>query len=180
MIQDLEQFYETPAREPYVRREAEMFTADPLPSPGNQNQYANGGGPAFIPNHFSSTGQAEREAEGTANFDGQPHLGHVTALQRTSRAVNGTPIHIRADGPGFDSLDVPDGSSQPKLQFAIFVPTAAFFASMRRSQASPDLVKKYSVPAANVGLERFLTATRRQNFLVPPRLRRAFPLVELT
>jgi hypothetical protein len=28
------------------------------------------------------------------------------------------------------------------------------------------------------GLERFLTATRRQNFLVPPRRHRAFPLVE--
>ena len=29
------------------------------------------------------------------------------------------------------------------------------------------------------GLERFLTATRRQNFLVPPRRHRAFPLTEL-
>jgi hypothetical protein len=30
------------------------------------------------------------------------------------------------------------------------------------------------------GLERFLTATRRQNFLVPPRRHRAFPLIELS
>jgi hypothetical protein len=30
------------------------------------------------------------------------------------------------------------------------------------------------------GLERFITATRRQNFLVPPRRHRAFPLLELT
>jgi hypothetical protein len=29
------------------------------------------------------------------------------------------------------------------------------------------------------GLERFITATRRQNFLVPPRRHRAFPLLEL-
>jgi hypothetical protein len=29
------------------------------------------------------------------------------------------------------------------------------------------------------GLERFITATRWQNFLVPPRRQRAFPLVEL-
>ena len=29
------------------------------------------------------------------------------------------------------------------------------------------------------GLERFITATRRQNFLVPPRRHRSFPLVEL-
>jgi hypothetical protein len=27
--------------------------------------------------------------------------------------------------------------------------------------------------------ERFITATRRQNFLCPPRRNRAFPLVEL-
>lgn len=30
------------------------------------------------------------------------------------------------------------------------------------------------------GLERFITATRRQNFLIPPRRNRAFPLRELT
>jgi hypothetical protein len=28
-------------------------------------------------------------------------------------------------------------------------------------------------------LERFMTATRRQNFLVPPRRHRAFPMLEL-
>jgi hypothetical protein len=50
---------------------------------------------------------------------------------------------------------------------------------MRSSQASLDLAQKYNVSAENLGLERFLTATRRQNFLVPPRQHRAFPLVEL-
>jgi hypothetical protein len=88
-------------------------------------------------------------------------------------------MHIRADGPGFDSLDVPDGSQQPKLHFAIYVPTADFFATMRRNQASPDLVQRSGVPEQNQGIERFLTATRRQNFLVPPRRNRAFPLAEL-
>jgi hypothetical protein len=29
------------------------------------------------------------------------------------------------------------------------------------------------------GVERFITTTRRQNFLVPPRRNRAFPLIEL-
>ena len=83
------------------------------------------------------------------------------------------------DGPGYDPMDVPDGSSQPKLQFTAFVPTADFFARMRRNQASLDLVRKYSVADENNGLERFITATRRQNFLVPPRRHRAFPLLEL-
>ncbi len=179
VIQDLEQFYERPD-ETYVRRAAAMFSADPVPRPGNANQFANGGGPAVR----SPTSSAIRcapmgEAEGTSTFDGQPHIAHTTALQRTSRAPDRKPMHIRADGPGFDSLDVPDGSQQPKLHFSIFVPTAAFFATMRRSQASLDLAQKYDVPAQNLGLERFLTATRRQNFLVPPRRNRAFPLVEL-
>ncbi|MBV9710784.1 MAG: hypothetical protein JO011_07720, partial [Ktedonobacteraceae bacterium] len=35
-----------------------------------------------------------------------------------------------------------------------------------------------TVDSDDNGLERFLTATRRQNFLVPPRSRRAFPLRE--
>jgi hypothetical protein len=178
VIQDLEQFYERPG-ETYERREAEMFSADPLPRAANQNPYSNGGGPAFIENVFAGTQQAEREAEGAQNFDGQRWISHTSGLQRTSRAQNRTPMHIRADGPGYDALDVPDGSSQPKLHFSIFVPTAQFFASMRRSQASQDLAQKYSVPQSNLGLERFLTATRRQNFLVPPRRNRAFPLVEL-
>ena len=65
-------------------------------------------------------------------------------------------------------------------KYSIFVPSADFFATMRRNQASPDLAQQYNVPAANVGLERFITATRRQNFLVPPRRHRAFPLLELT
>jgi hypothetical protein len=88
-------------------------------------------------------------------------------------------MHIRADGPGYDALDVPYGSSQPKLHFSIYVPTADFFATMRRSQASLDLAQRYSVAPSNLGLERFLTATRRQNFLVQPRRHRSFPLVEL-
>jgi hypothetical protein len=50
---------------------------------------------------------------------------------------------------------------------------------MRRNQASLDLARQFAVDDADNGLERFLTATRRQNFLVPPRRHRAFPLVEL-
>ena len=59
------------------------------------------------------------------------------------------------------------------------MPTADFFARMRRNQASLDLVRKYGVDDENNGLERFITATRRQNFLVPPRRHRAFPLLEM-
>ena len=179
LILDLEQFYERPG-ETYIRRAAEMFTANPVPSPGYPDQFTDGGGPALIPNVFEGPNAARYEAEARGTFDGEPHIGHMSAVQRSSRTANGVPIHIRADGPGFDALDVPDGSQQPKLHFSIFVPTADFFATMRRNQASPDLAGQHGVPARNLGLERFTTATRRQNFLVPPRHHRAFPLLEFT
>src|SRR5262249_2839087 len=79
------------------------------------------------------------------------------------------------------SMDVPDGSDQPKLQFTAFVPSADFFRAMRSNQAAVDLIAATGnlVADEDNGLERFITATRRQNFLVPPRRHRAFPLLEL-
>lgn len=77
-------------------------------------------------------------------------------------------------------MDVPDGANQPKVQFTIFVPSADFFASLRTHQASLDLQRTHNVQPDVNGLERFLTATRRQNFLIPPRRHRAFPLTEFT
>ena len=179
LIQDLEQFYENP-KETYERRAAAMFGSNPLPSRGYADQYTDGGGPAALRSFFLSNLSASSEAEAPAQFDQQRHIGHSTALQRSSRAANAKPLHIRADGPGFDSLDVPDGSLQPKLNFSIFVPTADFFRTMRRNQASLDLAQQNNVPPDNLGLERFITATRRQNFLVPARANRSFPLLELT
>lgn len=177
-IQDLAQFYANPD-EPFTERCQYMFRSNPIPAAGNADQFANGGGPAFLENVFQGTGDALRNAEGLNTFGGERRMGHLPALQRSSRAQDGTPVHIRMDGAGYDNLDVPDGSNQPKLQFTAFVPTGDFFNTMRKNQASLDLVEKYGVAEEDNGLERFITATRRQNFLVPPRQRRAFPLLEL-
>ena len=46
------------------------------------------------------------------------------------------------------------------------------------NQASLDLQHTYGVDPHDNGLERFITATRRQNFLIPPRRHRAFPFAE--
>ncbi len=131
----------------------------------------------------------------SATFTGTGRVGHEAALQRVSRASDGTPIHIRMDGPGIDGMDVPAfrtfpgsngvdvpaGSNQFKLQFMIFVPTADFFAQMRNSAGAQDLQHQFLANQDDDnGLERFITATRRQNFLVPPRRHRSFPLLELT
>jgi hypothetical protein len=210
VIEDLAQFYADPA-EPYTERVQYMFRSDPIPALGNGDQFGNGGGVAHLTNdasvflHYKSLGTTEAIATAASPNvvnDAQPanapqpgggprnpRMGHLSALQQNSRAADGTPLHIRMDGPGFDSLDVPDGSNQPKLEFSVFVPSAEFFRVMRAGTAALNFQAfdpnrggstTGTVDSDDNGLERFLTATRRQNFLVPPRLHRAFPLLELT
>jgi hypothetical protein len=192
VLMDMMQFFDIPdgSTTPgddgvFTERVQYMFTS-PQISNGNADQLTNGGGPAFLPNNFRDTQEAVRTAQGIGtNVDpdtGQRErrIGHEAALQRFSRAADGTPIHIRMDGAGFDNMDVPGGGNLAKLQFTVFVPTSDFFNLMRRNGASLDLQNQFGVDEDENGLERFLTTTRRQNFLVPPRRHRAFPLVELT
>jgi hypothetical protein len=218
-IEDAYQFYATPGQDPrhsdgepftercqYMFRSNQLGTPNGIPAVGNTDQYTNGGGPAYINNVFQGTGAAAAGAADTAGvftptnatlsatFTGEGRIGHEAALQQVSRASDGTPLHIRADGPGLDGMDVPAfrtfptneganfqaGSAQFKLQFLIYVPTADFFASMRSAQAAQAMqAANPNVDPDDNGLERFITSTRRQNFLVPPRRHRSFPLVEL-
>jgi hypothetical protein len=183
-VLDLEQFYlgeggSSGDSETYEVRAQYMFRANPTPARGTGDRVTDGGGPAFVRNEFRDPADAERGARGERTDGGVRRIGHAAAFQRASRAADGTPLHIRVDGPGFDSLDVETGVRTPKLQFSVFMPTADSFARMRRAGAATDLVRQHRVPAADHGLERFCTTTRRQNFLVPPRRHRAFPFVEL-
>jgi hypothetical protein len=169
----------------YVQRIQSMFHA-PNIYPGNADQYTDGGGTAFVPDQNRGPNYADQTAQGIGtNIDPQTGLperrmGHLSTLQRSSRASDGTPIHIRMDGPGYDSMDVADGTNEPKNQFSIFVPTADFFATLRANMTSIDLLGKYFLTSNYDGLEPFIATTRRQNFLCPPRRHRAFPLLELT
>lgn len=194
VILDLEAFYARAGEagaveaETYLERVQYMFRSDPPPSMGNgSDPFLNGGGPAFLPNEFKGIDDAAQNAQGIDTLNNEHRIGHLSALQRSSRASDGTPLHIRMDGPGFDKLDIPpllvvpgNSGNVPKLHFTVFVPTADFFAKMRTNQASLDLQAAFAVLPTDNGLERFMTATRRQNFLVPPRRHRAFPLLELT
>jgi hypothetical protein len=201
VIQDLHQFYDVDealdaSGHPVFGDDAEftekvqyMFHAPPLAQPDPTNDLT---GPAILPNQFRGTGYAAQTAQGIGT-DIDPvtglrerRVGHLSALQRSSRDGQGLPLHLRLDGPGFDSFDMNQtgiptrfrNKSHPKLQFSVFVPSSAFFEDMRRNQASLDLQQRFGSDPDDNGLERFLTATRRQNFLVPPRRHRAFPLVE--
>jgi hypothetical protein len=185
VILDMRQFFDFDAANLpgddaiYTERVQYMFHS-PAINPGNTDQVVDSGGPAFLPNENRGVNYARQTAQGIGTENNEHRMGHLSTLQRSSRAADGTPVHIRMDGPGFDNLDVPGGAREPKLQFTVFVPTADFFATMRRNQASLDLAQQFDVEEAENGLERFLTATRRQNFLVPPRRHRGFPLVEMT
>jgi hypothetical protein len=175
----------------YLERAQYMYRPHDPPSFGWDDQYTDGGGPTWVPNVYQGSDDARRGcAYGSYQPSGDPSapglnsahavLGHTSALQRTSRTPDGTPLHIRVDGPGFDAMDVPDGSSQPKLHFSALVPTSDLFRRMRISQASLDLAREFGVELGDQGLETRITATRRQNFLMPRRRNRAFPLLELS
>ena len=220
-IEDLFQFYATPnqdSRHPdgedaperlmYMFRANQTGTPDGLPAPFNAaDPFTKGGCPAFVANRFVGPNDAfldAQDAGGLFNPNSPPatqqtqtntglgRIGHEQALQRSSRAADGTPLHIRNDGPGLSSMDVPAfqtfpggtnvpaGSMQPKLEFAVFVPTAETFRQMRVNVAAQDLQVQFKVDPDDNGLERFITATRRQNFLIPPRQNRSFPLTEFT
>jgi len=177
MILDLGQWYADD--QPYLERVQQMFRSNPPPATGYADQFAEGGGPVFLANVFKGRDDARQNAIGEQTLDGTRRIGHSSALQRASRAADGTPFHVRGDGAGFDSMDTPSGDKLPKLHFSMFVPTAEVFERMRRYQAATDLATAYDVPPRHAGIERFTTVTRRQNFLVPPREHRAFPLLEL-
>jgi hypothetical protein len=220
-IEDLFQFYATPNQDPrhpdgedaperlmYMFRANQTGTPDGLPAPFNATDpFTRGGCPAFVANRFVGPNDAFLDAQDagglfnpnsppgtqqTQTNTGLPRIGHEQALQRSSRAADGTPLHIRNDGPGLSGMDVPAfqtfpggtnvpaGSMQPKLEFAAFFPTSEFFRQMRVNVAAQDLQVQFKVDPDDNGLERFITATRRQNFLIPPRQNRSFPLTEFT
>ncbi|MEV6608164.1 hypothetical protein [Kutzneria sp. NPDC051319] len=187
-LMDLEQFYlngnnadepDADHREPFDERVQYMFHSPPVVEQNPNDPFFNGGGPtnldmrgAVLPNQFHGADYAERSAQ---QFQ---RIGHLSSLQRSGRTADGRPIHQRIDGPGFDAMDTTTGRNTPKLQFSGFFPSADFFATMRSNQSAVDLLEKYDLEEEDHGLERFITSTRRQNFLIPPRRHRAFPLVE--
>ena len=127
-------------------------------------------------------------------------IGHSGALQTASRLARrrvgpdgavypaGVAIPQRAD---FNTLDNPfawsadgRGSAEPAagVHFVVFNPTSDDFHRVRNAMDGllPDGTKLAFEPRAEgQGFNSILRTTRRQNFLVPPRARRSFPLAEL-
>jgi hypothetical protein len=149
-----------------------------------------------------STGPAS-VAHNVGNYRTFHAIGHAASLHpatRLHRAVRGadgtlykkgTAIPQRAD---FNTLDNPFfWSAQPErdgmsatptagLHFVVFNPTSDDFHRNRLAMDGvfPDGTRlRFPPRAPGQGINSFLHTTHRQNFLVPPRRHRAFPLAEL-
>jgi hypothetical protein len=107
----------------------------------------------------------------------QQVIGHNEAVQRGSRTPEGQALQLRAD---FNTIDAMD-SAEPAcgVHFLAFSASTQFFHQSRMGMDSVDVASAYHVARQANGINAFIRATRRQNFLVPPRAHRAFPLLEL-
>jgi hypothetical protein len=134
------------------------------------------------------------------DYRGSGQIGHSASIQTTSRLqsdhvgedgtvfVKGTAIPVRAD---FNTLDNPFAWSERSdeigvlpaagVHFVVFNPTGDDF---RRNRLAMD----GQLPGRKIALEprsraqgfnSVLSTTHRQNFIVPPRRHRSFPLSEV-
>jgi hypothetical protein len=127
-------------------------------------------------------------------------IGHSGAIQTTSRLqqdvvahdgtvyAKGTAIPIRAD---FNTLDNPFSWSERQdeigvlpaagVHFVVFNPTGDDFRRNRRAMDGqlPGGTIRLQPRDRAQGFNEVLSTTHRQNYLVPPRRHRSFPLAEL-
>jgi hypothetical protein len=144
--------------------------------------------------------EATTEAEVRRAFRSAGRIGHSSSLQTTSRLLAdfvgpdgthykwGSAIPIRAD---FNTLDNPfffssrPGEVKPTpvagVHFLVFNPSSDDF--HRNRLAMDGVLPGGRLPLRprdrNQGFNSILRTTHRQNFLVPPRRHRSFPLAEL-
>jgi len=156
LAEDLDKWYALP----YDERLARMFHPGAASAPGR----------ITVATSWLNPNPAEFHAQDTSV------LGHNEAIQRGSRSEEGQALQLRAD---FNTMDPLDGPAAPGVHFLAFTAGSRIFHRSRQAMDATDLAEKHGLaPTAN-GINAFIRATRRQNFLAPPRRHRAFPLIEL-
>lgn len=176
-----------------AQRVARMFSPRTFAAPGVLT----------IPNDAAHISKLEDVKQDALSYQ---LLGHNATLQQANRLLApvvdnygrswpaGTPISLRDD---FNTLDNPFAwTSNPDLDqysqlpaaglhFASFVATSQQFHAMRLAMAGvlPDGTNlreaPYNIADTANGINGAMHAMHRQNFLIPPRGRRSFPLAEL-
>jgi hypothetical protein len=172
----------------YADRVQRMFSPHtPVPSDPNTVTIANG------PAQVSTMAQVKQDAT-TRKL-----LGHNSLLQQATRLPattydnygrrwpQGTPVPLRED---FNTLDdpfawAPGGvgpTNKPGLHFVAFVPGHHKFHAARLAMdgVMPDGTNfRSSIPDQDMGINAKMRGSHRQNYVIPPRRNRSFPLVEL-
>ena len=144
--------------------------------------------------------EAQTAADVRRDFHRTGRIGHSAAIQVTSRLAEdklgpdgtrypkGTAIPIRAD---FNTLDNPfEFSDRPEelqpgpvagIHFLVFNPSSDDFHRNRLAMDGVLPDGKLALPPRdrNQGFNAVLRTTHRQNFIVPPRRHRSFPLAEI-
>ena len=147
--------------------------------------------------------QVQTESQVVEDLQRHQIVGHSASLQPATRLQtdltdnygnfypSGTAVPQRAD---FNTIDNPfhwtadpdhdHWSERPAagLHFLVFVPTSDAFHHARRSMDGhyPDgTILDIAPRSPQAGMNSVLRTSHRQNFLVPPRLHRSFPLAEL-
>jgi hypothetical protein len=147
--------------------------------------------------------QVEHDAQVKRDFRNTGRIGHSASIQTTSRLQRdtigedgthyrrGTAIPQRAD---FNTLDNPfawsaaperdqlQGTPAAGVHFVVFNPSSDDFHRNRLAMDGvlPDGTRlPLPARARGQGFNSVLRTTHRQNFLVPPRRHRSFPLAEL-
>ncbi|MBV9173451.1 MAG: hypothetical protein JOZ81_25585 [Chloroflexi bacterium] len=191
---DINAWYNSTLTQAYGDRVQRMFSAhNAVPSDPSTVTIANG------PAQVSTMAQVKQDASSSSQV-----LGHNALLQQATRLpattydnygrrwAQGTPVPLRED---FNTLDnpfswAPPGTAvgptnTPGLHFVAFVPGHQKFHAARLAMdgVMPDGTNfssaPYNIPARNMGINGNMTASHRQNYVIPPRRNRSFPLVEL-
>ena len=174
----------------YAGRVKRMFSPR-TPVPSNSNTVTIPNGPAQV----STMAQVKQDAASGL-------LGHNALLQQAARLGNdqtdnygrfrrkGTSVPLRED---FNTLDdpfawAPGGvgpTNKPGMHFVAFLPGHHLFhrARLAMDGVMPDGTNfrnpTYSIPDENNGINARMHASHRQNYVIPPRRNRSFPLAEL-
>jgi hypothetical protein len=141
---------------------------------------------------------ATQVAKGVKRYHSYGHSGSLSVVDSTASKTRsnygesypaGTTIPVRGD---FNTLDSPFQytsdltgdrySTTPAagLHFLMFQPTIEFFNNVRLAMDGhfPGTTLPVSPHSAHAGINSVLQTTHRQNYLVPPRRHRSFPLAE--
>ena len=125
--------------------------------------------------HSSALQTASRLARRHVGPDGTVYAAGVAIPQRADFNTLDNPFSWSANGSG--SIEAATG-----VHFVVFNPTSDDFHRVRQAMDGvlPDgTTLSFPPRAEGQGFNSILRTTRRQNFLVPPRIHRSFPLSEL-